>query len=58
MVPNKKATTQNSKESVPNFVATVDLLREGHIAAAWSSINDPEILRELEGDIERDCAWL
>ncbi|KIL62909.1 hypothetical protein M378DRAFT_165181 [Amanita muscaria Koide BX008] len=48
----------NSKESVPDFVATVDLLREEHMAAARSSINDPEILRELEGEIGQDCDWL
>ena len=45
-------------ESAPEFVATVDLLREEHLSAARDSVRDPEILKELELEIERDCDWL
>ncbi|KAF8621329.1 hypothetical protein AX15_007866 [Amanita polypyramis BW_CC] len=48
----------NSHESVPDFVKTVDLLREEHITAARSAINNSEIFKELEAEMERDCEWL
>ncbi|KIP11870.1 hypothetical protein PHLGIDRAFT_82814 [Phlebiopsis gigantea 11061_1 CR5-6] len=37
-----------------SFNATVDLLRSEHITAARTSVRDPEILKELEYEIERD----
>ncbi|KAJ7255386.1 hypothetical protein C8J57DRAFT_1346351 [Mycena rebaudengoi] len=43
---------------LPEFHATVDLIRQEHCTAARSSITDPVILRELEVEIERDCEWL
>jgi aspartate kinase len=48
----------DTTETVPDFVKTIDLLREEHISAARASVRDPEILRELEAEIERDCDWL
>ncbi|KAF8632152.1 hypothetical protein AX17_004894 [Amanita inopinata Kibby_2008] len=48
----------HSNESLPDFIATVDVLRQEHITAAQASIRDPEILKELEAEIERDCSWL
>lgn len=40
------------------FQATVDVLKADHLKAARSSVRDPELLRELEGEIERDCEGL
>ncbi|KAF8970456.1 Aspartate/glutamate/uridylate kinase [Flammula alnicola] len=49
---------QNSAETQPEFYVTVDLIRREHITAARESIRDPELLTELEEEIERDCEWL
>lgn len=38
----------------PSFNATVDILRTEHLAAARSSVSDPDILKELKEEIERD----
>jgi aspartate kinase len=38
-----------------SFNRTVDVLRSEHLTAARASLNDPEILKELEDEIERDC---
>jgi len=40
------------------FYATVDLIRQEHMDAAKASVRDPEILQELEAEIEQDCEWL
>ena len=40
------------------FQATVDVLKADHLKAARSSVRDPELLKELEGEIERDCEGL
>ncbi|KAI5121425.1 hypothetical protein M0805_006187 [Coniferiporia weirii] len=40
------------------FHATVDLLRLDHLTAARASVRDPELLKELEAEIERDCEGL
>ena len=40
------------------FHHTVDLLRADHISAARASVRDPELLRELEEEFERDCEGL
>ena len=47
-----------STETLPKFHATVELLRQEHINAAQASIRDPEILLELQEEIDRDCEWL
>lgn len=36
----------------------MELLRQEHINAAQASIRDPEILLELQEEIDRDCEWL
>ena len=51
-------TPQEQSSSLPEFNSTVDLIRSEHIAAAQESVRDPEILRELEDEIEKDCDWL
>ncbi|KAJ7154652.1 Aspartate/glutamate/uridylate kinase [Mycena filopes] len=43
---------------LPEYYATVDLIRQEHFKAARASIQDPGILKELEAEIERDCEWL
>lgn len=48
----------DAKESVPDFVKTIALLREEHVTAARAAVQDPEILKELEAEIDRDCEWL
>lgn len=45
-------------ETQPDFSITVDIIRNEHVAAARRSINDPNLLKELEDEIERDCEWL
>ena len=45
-------------ETLPKFHATVELLRQEHINAAQASIRDPEILLELQEEIDRDCERL
>ncbi|KAI0088997.1 aspartate kinase [Irpex rosettiformis] len=38
-----------------SFNRTVDVLREEHLIAARASVRDPEVLKELEDEIDRDC---
>ncbi|TFK72779.1 aspartate kinase [Pluteus cervinus] len=49
---------QQSDQQLPEFYATIDLIRQEHLTAARASVDDPEILRALEDEIERDCEWL
>ncbi|KAG6857043.1 hypothetical protein H0H87_010397 [Tephrocybe sp. NHM501043] len=51
-------TSANSHQSLPEFNATVDLIREEHVKAARTSVRDPEILDELLQEIDFDCDWL
>lgn len=44
-----------SAQLVPPFMSTIDLIQSEHITAAKSVIRDPELLRELEEEIEVDC---
>lgn len=39
----------------PAFYKTIDLIRADHLQAARQSVRDPELLAELEGEIEQDC---
>ncbi|KAG2003563.1 aspartate kinase [Coprinopsis cinerea AmutBmut pab1-1] len=48
----------SAKSALPEFHATVDLIKDEHFKAARSSIRDPEILAELEEEIDSDCEWL
>ncbi|KAG5634927.1 hypothetical protein H0H81_000303 [Sphagnurus paluster] len=43
---------------LPEFNATVDIIRDEHVKAAKESVRDPEILEELLQEIENDCDWL
>ncbi|KAI6001590.1 Aspartate/glutamate/uridylate kinase [Pisolithus orientalis] len=60
-------TASSTKESnrgssntppAPEFAATVDLIRSEHLAAARANVKDPDLLQELEDEIDRDCDWL
>jgi aspartate kinase len=51
-------TLTQADKTVPEFHATVDLIREEHVNEAKRSVRDPGILKELEAEIERDCEWL
>jgi aspartate kinase len=42
----------------PAFNVTVDLIRSEHINAAKACIQNPEILQDLEAEINQDCDWL
>ncbi|TBU45137.1 aspartate kinase [Dichomitus squalens] len=42
-------------EQPPSFNTTVDVIRSEHVNAARASVRDPEILKNLEAEIERDC---
>ncbi|KAG6850076.1 hypothetical protein H0H93_001426 [Arthromyces matolae] len=48
----------NGTQSLPEFNATVDVIRDEHVKAAKASVRDPEILDELIQEIEYDCDWL
>ncbi|KAG2127895.1 Aspartate/glutamate/uridylate kinase [Suillus bovinus] len=50
--------TPQTGQSQPEFNVTVDLIRSQHIDAAKASVKNPEILQELEAEIDRDCDWL
>ncbi|KAG1859133.1 Aspartate/glutamate/uridylate kinase [Suillus tomentosus] len=50
--------TPQTGQSQPEFNVTVDLIRSEHMDAAKTSIQNPEILQELEAEIDRDCDWL
>ncbi|KAJ8508752.1 hypothetical protein ONZ45_g8993 [Pleurotus djamor] len=52
------AHTESSSAKTPSFYATIDLLRTEHLTAARDAVKDPDILKELEAEIERDCGWL
>ena len=41
-----------------DFNGTVDLIRQDHFNAAKASVRDPDILKELESEIDKDCDWL
>ena len=41
-----------------SFNATVDLILSEHMTAARACVRNPEILKELESEIERDCDQL
>ena len=49
---------ETAPAELPGYHATVDLIRSEHLVAARSSVRDPEILKELQEEIERDCEWL
>jgi aspartate kinase len=44
--------------SQPSFNGTVDLIRSEHLTAAKINVRNPEILKELEAEISRDCDML
>ncbi|KAI0777195.1 aspartate kinase [Trametes elegans] len=44
--------------AIPAFSTTVDVIRAEHVNAAKSTLRNPEILRELETEIDRDCEAL
>ncbi|KAI0360445.1 aspartate kinase [Trametes cingulata] len=66
--PGKSSPTSNTPGSslamspitaaIPAFSTTVDLIRSEHINAAKASVRNPDILRELEMEIDRDCEAL
>lgn len=51
-------TPGTPREPLPAFHATVDVIKEEHFKAARANIQDPEILAELEDEIDNDCEWL
>jgi aspartate kinase len=51
-------STIQSNKTLPEFYATVDLIRTEHLEAAKASIQSQDILLELEEEIEKDCEWL
>jgi aspartate kinase len=42
-------------EQVSTFSATVDVIRSEHVNAARENVRDPELLKALEVELERDC---
>lgn len=41
--------------ATPTFSETVDVIRSEHINAAKVAVRNPELLKELEAEIDRDC---
>lgn len=56
--PINGKSSKNHAHALPAFHATVDLIKEEHFKAARACVKDPEILEELEDEIDRDCEWL
>lgn len=56
--PSTPLNESEPLETLPEYHITVNLIRREHLVAARSSVRDPEILKELEEEIERDCEWL
>ncbi|KAG9080648.1 Aspartokinase, partial [Ceratobasidium sp. 370] len=59
--PREPSSPQSLKSSVAgpaSFCHTVDLIRMEHVSAARELIHDPQLLRELENEIVRDCEGL
>ncbi|KAI6037623.1 Aspartate/glutamate/uridylate kinase [Pisolithus marmoratus] len=54
---NNPSVTQ-AQPALPEFAATVDIIRSEHLVVARTNVKDPELLRELEDEIEHDCNWL
>ncbi|KAI0030232.1 Aspartate/glutamate/uridylate kinase, partial [Vararia minispora EC-137] len=48
----------SAAELTQEFSATVDVIRNEHIAAARDTIQDPKVRAELEAEIVRDCEGL
>lgn len=51
-------TSLTADAAAPSFNATVDLILSEHMTAARSTVRNPEILKELEAEIESDCDQL
>ncbi|KAF9457925.1 Aspartate/glutamate/uridylate kinase [Collybia nuda] len=51
-------TVPQAGQRLPEFNVTVDLIRQEHLKAARESVRDPDILEELEEEIDKDCDWL
>ncbi|KAI0634832.1 aspartate kinase [Trametes polyzona] len=49
------ALAMSPMSAMPAFSNTVDVIRSEHINAARASVKNPEILKELEAEIDRDC---
>lgn len=51
-------TVPQRGQSLPAFNTTVDLIRQEHYKAAEDFISDPDIRKELQGEVDQDCDWL
>ncbi|KAG7088718.1 hypothetical protein E1B28_012686 [Marasmius oreades] len=51
-------TVPSAGQTTVTFNVTVDLIREEHYKAAKESIEDEDIRKELEEEVDRDCDWL
>ena len=58
MSPGGALNMSSMSARPPAFNETVDLIRSEHFTAARSSVHSPDILRELEMEIEHDCDTL
>ena len=56
MTPTSPQMEQEAPKN--SFNRTVDLLRSEHLTAARNSVRDPEILSQLEAEIEHDIDGL
>ncbi|OJA09487.1 hypothetical protein AZE42_05855 [Rhizopogon vesiculosus] len=56
--PSSPLTSPQAGQAQPGFNVTVDLIRSEHITAAKASIQNTEILLNLEAEINQDCDWL
>lgn len=54
------STSPQKEQEAPknSFNRTVDLLRSEHLTAARNAVRDPEILSQLEAEIEHDIDGL
>ncbi|KAJ3831825.1 Aspartate/glutamate/uridylate kinase [Lentinula raphanica] len=58
MISLTPLTVPQRGQSLPSFNVTVDLIRQEHFKAAADFISDPDIRKELEEEVDKDCDWL
>ncbi|KAJ3748046.1 Aspartate/glutamate/uridylate kinase [Lentinula detonsa] len=51
-------TVPQRGQALPSFNVTVDMIRQEHLKAAADFISDPDIRKELEEEVDKDCDWL
>lgn len=54
-VPSSSCSSPTQQSPQPAFLNTVEQIRADHLKAARKAVHDPDLLAELEQDLEADC---